>query len=324
MDGDGFDGAGIDGNGNDWASQDSFAGANTWSQQPSASGPGHGPPARGGFDLNSQAAAAEFPSLRQYGAFLQGDDVELPPGRGRSSRLPPYRAPRAGAGDGWTTPTAPSARQNLFGGSSSAGASRGGGNGGGLRQRANSATAAPNRRRRGTRAPASGSSGSGLRGRRPPAPRSAGRGQEFGSDAPFDNADDDDVEELASSGGLPVSQGTRAQWNDSNNASMLELCIEQRRAGRYNGAQLNGDGYRAIVDGLLTRRGLVYSRQQVKNQLVILKNIHSFWQYLQVHTGLGRNPDGTVDAESNFWKTHTEVQCSLHTCVLFYHILTCF
>ena len=148
MDGDGFDGDGFDGNGNDWASQDSFAGANAWSQQPSASGPGHGPPARGGFDLNSQAAAAdEFPSLRQYGAFLQGDDVELPPGRGRSSGLPPYRAPRAGAGDGWTTPTAPSARQNLFGGNSSAGAGRGGGNGGGLRQRANSATAAPNRRR---------------------------------------------------------------------------------------------------------------------------------------------------------------------------------
>jgi len=78
MDGDGFDADGFDGNGNVWASQDSFAGANAWSQQPSASGPGHGPPARGGFDLNSQAAAAEFPSLRQYGAFLQGDDVELP------------------------------------------------------------------------------------------------------------------------------------------------------------------------------------------------------------------------------------------------------
>ena len=74
MDEDGFDGDGFDGNDNDWASQDSFDGANAWSQQPSASGPGHGPPARGGFDLNSQAAAAdEFPSLRQYGAFLQGD-----------------------------------------------------------------------------------------------------------------------------------------------------------------------------------------------------------------------------------------------------------
>ena len=122
----------------------------------------------------------------------------------------------------------------------------------------------------------SGSSGSGLRERRPPAPRSAGRGHAFGSGAPFDNANDDDVEQLASSGGLPVSQGTRAQWNDSNNASMLELCIEQRRVGRYNGSQMSGDGYQAVVDGLLARRGLVYSRLQVKNQLVVLKNTHSF------------------------------------------------
>jgi len=49
----------------------------------------------------------------------------------------------------------------------------------------------------------------------------------------------------------------------------------------------------------------VYSRQQVKNQLVILKNIHSFWRYLQVHTGLGRNPDGTLMQSLTFGK-HTQ------------------
>ncbi|XP_021307265.1 uncharacterized protein LOC8082341 [Sorghum bicolor] len=44
----------------------------------------------------------------------------------------------------------------------------------------------------------------------------------------------------------------------------------------------------------------------VKNQIGILKNTHSFWRYLQTHTGLGRKPDGTIDAESDFWTTHTE------------------
>ena len=74
MDGDGYDG-------NDWASQDS--GANAWS------GPAHAPAARGVFDLNSQAAAAEeYQGLEQYGAYLQGDDVELLSGRGRGSGLP--------------------------------------------------------------------------------------------------------------------------------------------------------------------------------------------------------------------------------------------
>jgi len=104
---------------------------------------------------------------------------------------------------------------------------------------------------------------------------------------------------------------------------MLELCIEQCREGKYNGTLMTGEGYQAVVDGLLARRGLVYSRMQV-NQLVILKNTRSYWRYLQVHTGLGRNPDGSIDAESEFWKTHTEVHCSLSNCALFYYMLISF
>ena len=82
---------------------------------------------------------------------------------------------------------------------------------------------------------------------------------------------EDNVEELASSGGPPVSHASRAKWNDANNACLLELCIEQRRAGTYNGSQMSGEGYQAVVDGLLARRRLVYTRGQVKNQIGILK-----------------------------------------------------
>jgi hypothetical protein len=112
-----------------------------------------------GLDLNSQAPETEgFPGLRLYGDYLQGDDDELFPGRVSGSGLPPYRQPRARAGDARATAVAPYARQLLFGGSSSAAASRRGRNGGvfpgglssgggrGVRQRANSATAAPGRR----------------------------------------------------------------------------------------------------------------------------------------------------------------------------------
>ncbi|XP_066396238.1 uncharacterized protein [Miscanthus floridulus] len=85
--------------------------------------------------------------------------------------------------------------------------------------------------------------------RAPRAPRSAVRGQASGFGAPFDIDEEleDDVEQLASSGG-PL----------------------------------------------------------VKNQIGVLKNTHSFWRYMQMHTGLGRKPDGTIDAESEFWTTHTE------------------
>jgi hypothetical protein len=104
-----------------------------------------------------------------------------------------------------------------------------------------------------------------------------------------------------------VSHVNRAQWNDTNNASLLELCIEQRRAGTYNGSQMSAEGYQAVMDGLLARRGLVYTRGQVKNQIGVLRNTHAFWRYLQGHTGLGRLPDGAIDADHEFWATHTEV-----------------
>lgn len=217
-----------------------------------------------------------FPGLRLRGDFLQGDDVELLPRRGRGSGLPPYRPPRAGAGDAWVTPAPQHAGQLLFGGSSSVAAGRGGRNGGGytgksssgagggVRQRANSAAVAAGWRPQRTNTASHGSGGQGVPlPRAPRAPRSGVRGQASSSDAPFniDNeAIEDDMEELASSDGPLVSHASRAQWNDANNACLLELCIEQRRAGTYNGSQMSGEGYQAVVDGLLARRRLVYTR----------------------------------------------------------------
>ncbi|KAG8076788.1 hypothetical protein GUJ93_ZPchr0006g45668 [Zizania palustris] len=175
--------------------------------------------------------------------------------------LPSYRQPRAIAGDARVTPTQPI----NFGGSSSATTGHGGGNGGlslggsssgagrGVWRRVNSATVTTgNRMQHVPRPPRA------LR-----AQRSVGRGQAHVSIPPFDNGDEeeeDDVEELASSGGHAVRLLNRAQWNYVNNACLLELCIEQRASGMYNGAQMTGEGYQAVVDGLLGRRGLVYSR----------------------------------------------------------------
>nr|AAU89188.1 transposon protein, putative, CACTA, En/Spm sub-class [Oryza sativa Japonica Group]ABF97886.1 transposon protein, putative, CACTA, En/Spm sub-class [Oryza sativa Japonica Group] len=263
---------------------DGFDDLNVWATQLSASGPATAPSAGAGFDLNSQAPAAEgFPGLGMYGAFLQGDNDEL-----LTSRT------GHGGGNGGAFP----------GGLSS-------GRGGRVRQRSCSVAAAPGRQsQRSNTAVRAGGSGQRLpRPRAPRAARSAVRGQASGSGAPFNNEDEeleDDVEEFASFGGPPVSQASRAQWNEVNNACLLDLCIERRRVGTYNGAQMSGEGYQAIVDGLLDRRGLVYTHCQVKNQILVLKTTHSFWRYLQAHIGLGRLPDGTIDVESSFWKIHTE------------------
>ncbi|KXG36389.2 hypothetical protein SORBI_3002G325700, partial [Sorghum bicolor] len=233
------------------------------------------------------------------------DGVDLFSGRSMGSGLPPNRPQRAGVGDAWATPATPYARQVNFGGSSSAAASRGGGNVLG-RQRTTTAPRGSGGQRTTTTSRGGGSQRV-PRPRLPRAPRAAPT-QTPASGAPFDIDEEmeHDVEELGSSGVPSVSHANRAQWNDANNACLLELCVDQRRAGTYNGTVMSGEGYQAVMDGLLARKGLFYTRLQVKNQIGILKNTHSFWRYLQTHTGLGRKPDGTIDAESDFWTTHTE------------------
>ena len=42
---------------------------------------------------------------------------------------------------------------------------------------------------------------------------------------------EEEVEDLGSSGGPPVSYDTRANWNDLNNGYLLQLCLEQVQAG---------------------------------------------------------------------------------------------
>jgi hypothetical protein len=154
-----------------------------------------------GFDLNSEASAGEgFPGLGLYGSILQGDDDEILPGRDRGSGLPPYRPPRAGAGDGRATSSAATSRRRGNGGVFPGGSSSGAG--GSVRQRANSAATAPIRHNQRTSTALRGSGGQRVPHSQPPrAPRSTVRGQPSGSGAPFDNADEemeDDAEELAS------------------------------------------------------------------------------------------------------------------------------
>jgi hypothetical protein len=79
---------------------------------------------------------------------------------------------------------------------------------------------------------------------------------------------------------------------------------------------MSAEGYQAIIAGYYSKTGLLHDRIQFKNQIGILKSIYSFWSFLQVHTGLGREADGSVDAESEYWKPYVEVHFS-HTYLMF-------
>ena len=95
------------------AHEDDYVGTQAWQSQTQHAGTSCG---RGGFDLNSQASAAEgFPGLREYENFLQNSDVDLNPARGHPPMAPPpLRAP-----------TMPTSTRHLNFGSSSAGADGG-------------------------------------------------------------------------------------------------------------------------------------------------------------------------------------------------------
>ncbi|KAG2622508.1 hypothetical protein PVAP13_3NG263201 [Panicum virgatum] len=164
------------------AHEDDYAGTQAWQSQTQHAGTSCG---RGGFDLNSQASAAEgFPGLREYENFQQSSDVDLNPARGHPSMVPPPLH----------APTMPTSTRHLNFGSFSAGA--GGGvpydRGAGSRQRTTTPPPPPPRH-------AARNVGGSQRGRRPHAARNVGRGSASGAgvlDENYEEQMEEDVEVL--------------------------------------------------------------------------------------------------------------------------------
>ncbi|KAG2604737.1 uncharacterized protein LOC120669828 [Panicum virgatum] len=295
----------------------SFAAGFDLFSQASATGRVHAPRAAaatglGGFDLNSEdAAATEFAHLADYSNLLRSDDVEdaaaahdfvhPPPRATRTVGVPTVR--NGGTGNVGRPPVRGRQLNFVGAGSRSAGA---GGSGSpmplrGTGSRGNAAAmSAPARQR------ARGSDRRNVRGRGGRAASAATTNHRQAQAAAYENIEsgdeDEDINEhLGNSGGSMIGR-TKANWSDENCAKFLRLCIEQLRLGNYVGGQMNGSGYQAIIDGYYLQTGLKHDRQQMKNEITQLKSLYSFWRVMQAHTGLGRIPDGSVDAESNWWK----------------------
>jgi hypothetical protein len=54
-----------------------------------------------------------------------------------------------------------------------------------------------------------------------------------------EHAWEEEEEDLGSFTGPLVSNGSRANWSDRNNCYLLNLCLDQVRAGQYNGLQMS-------------------------------------------------------------------------------------
>jgi hypothetical protein len=85
------------------------------------------------------------------------------------------------------------------------------------------------------------------------------------------------------------------------------LCLEQVEARNYADGNMNTAGYNSIIKNFKEATGLLHDRTQMKTRIGQLRGLYNFWVMLQKHTGGGRKPDGSIDADSDFWKYHTEV-----------------
>ena len=99
----------------------------------------------------------------------------------------------------------------------------------------------------------------------------------------------------------------KANWNDHNTTILLKLMLEQVEAGNCSQGQMNTTAYNTMSRKFLACTGRLHDRSQLKSRIGQLRSMYNFIVKLQTHTGLGRKPDGSIDADSTFWKDETEV-----------------
>jgi hypothetical protein len=95
------------------------------------------------------------------------------------------------------------------------------------------------------------------------------------------------------------------------------LCLEQVEARNFVDGNMNTARYNSIIKKIKEATGLLHDRTQMKTRIGQLRGLYNFWVMLQKHTGGGRKPDGSIDADSDFWKDHTEVTSTLALLLFF-------
>ncbi|CAN6281947.1 unnamed protein product [Urochloa humidicola] len=280
-------------------------------------------------DLNSQAG--DFPHLNDYESYLRGGTFSV--GGSMESALAPNRCNRSlgvhrrdagwsqrgcsgggrrgqqlDFGGGRAGPMASAPLGGAFGGPSSSGAAAG--------AHPIAPLGAAGGKRRGTSAYSVRGSASTYSSRGGPSSsgharssRGRGRGQRMPREDFYDLQEDDEeaeneFEDLRNSRGKKNQD--KANWSDRNTTILLQLCLEQVEAQNYENGNMNTTGYNTIIQKFKEATGLIHDRTQIKTRIGQLRGVYSFLVFLQTHTGLGRKPDGSIDADSTFWKEHTQ------------------
>ena len=66
-------------------------------------------------------------------------------------------------------------------------------------------------------------------------------------------------------------------------------------------------GYEAIQPGYEARASLRHDMKQLRNRWNLLKGMYSWFKWATNQTGIGRLPNGGIDAPLSWWERHTKV-----------------
>jgi len=90
-----------------------------------------------------------------------------------------------------------------------------------------------------------------------------------------------------------------------------ELFIEQMRKENWNKGTMTTRGYNKIRKKYYHITNLWHDTKCMKNRVKNCKTMYQFWLKLNQNTGLGRKPDGTIDASPEWWTNNTKVLTAL-------------
>ena len=100
----------------------------------------------------------------------------------------------------------------------------------------------------------------------------------------------------------------RAHWSDSMRKCLIDICLEQVKAGGRPGVQFSSKAWKIIIENFTQRTGHSFNQKQLKNQLDHLKKLYNAWLHLTSQTGIGFNPHtGCVEMAQDRWTEYLKV-----------------
>ena len=88
--------------------------------------------------------------------------------------------------------------------------------------------------------------------------------------------------------------------------------------GNYTKGTMTKAGMREVIRQYTNATGKVHDREQIMFRYRQLKALWQFIKQLKTDTGLGRNSDGTVIADDEWWESKTKVMLQSSLFLLHY------